>query len=1116
MFRRTLAIFATAAVAASGLLGLQLIASSPTSGGIEAAAAADASAFDPGNLISDENFYNGNAMSAAEVQQFLVSRNTSSSSTALRNYTQATPSMPATQYCSAYSGAGGGESAADIIAKVGQACNFSQKAMLVLLEKEQSLVSMSSPTLGRLAAATGFGCPDTAPCDQSYGGFFYQVYNAARQFQNYKANPYSFNHIPFASNNVLYNPNFSCGSSAVYISNYATAGLYNYTPYQPNQAALNNMYGEGDGCSAYGNRNFWSMYTDWFGDPKGAVSVPWLVKAEGSSQVYFLSEDVRYPVTASKVADFAYALGAVSTVPASTLDKYSTGADVGEILAGPDGAPYYIDDGVFRKVRNWTVAADFGYQQGSDLAKITQEQLDRFNDGGALEKFVQNTSGQIFFIEGTTKREVADIAELGEQGMYIGITKLKDDKIGFLSDGEPFLTGGAIVEKLDGSGKVLLDADLTAHAVPAALSDFSAFKATGRFGPAYAKLSQGDALSAEPLVSDGTATYVHTDGGLLRVPASTYGAANFVSIPAGIISVLGTNGSVTGAHFVQESGSDKINLVVGGERVEFSSKSDAEAEATKRGISSTIYTVPAGTLDGIKTGNGITNGALIKSPSSDTLYVLDGAHLTKVASSELAEAYGFGTNPYVITQASFDRIPIKDAAITTNQFRCGDDAYVASNKQAYKLTPELAAAYGIDFPTLSAQLCGVVPNAGKAMTEFIEDGSGKMFYVHDGEKQHISSPKLVVEFGAVGKVIKVPTSFADQITTGAQLTKLPAGWGEPTETPAPTETATPTPTATATATPEPTATATATPEPTASATPEPTASATAEPTATATPEPTNPSLEPTPTSTDAPGTPEPTETAAPEPAVELTAGEVITNRAGTGTWIVNGDELLQVGSPEVAAQLGLAIENPRSVPDANFAEFGENTSPLYTSAVTVGGVSYIGVDGELVPFATPEYAAAFGLDFALISPEVGAGLTVSATAEPITDRVFGPDGTLYVAKEGVLHPVDPSLATPVVTETTTATAEPTETGAPAATDGTGETPAADGSQDEATATTDPTATATEEPVETPTETPAETAAADAQGDETPTAEPTATSEPTTFQLSRELFSTFRIGEPVAG
>jgi hypothetical protein len=31
------------------------------------------------------------------------------------------------------------------------------------------------------------------------------------------------------------------------------------------QAAINAGYGSGDGCSAYGNRNFWLYYTDWFG-----------------------------------------------------------------------------------------------------------------------------------------------------------------------------------------------------------------------------------------------------------------------------------------------------------------------------------------------------------------------------------------------------------------------------------------------------------------------------------------------------------------------------------------------------------------------------------------------------------------------------------------------------------------------------------------------------------------------------------------------------------------------------------------------------------------------------------------------------------------------------------
>ena len=51
----------------------------------------------------------------------------------------------------------------------------------------------------------------------------------------------------------------NCGTSSVYIQNQATAGLYNYTPYQPNAAALANLYGTGDSCSAYGNRNIKSV-----------------------------------------------------------------------------------------------------------------------------------------------------------------------------------------------------------------------------------------------------------------------------------------------------------------------------------------------------------------------------------------------------------------------------------------------------------------------------------------------------------------------------------------------------------------------------------------------------------------------------------------------------------------------------------------------------------------------------------------------------------------------------------------------------------------------------------------------------------------------------------------
>jgi hypothetical protein len=137
--------------------------------------------------------------------------------------------------------------------------------LLVLLQKEQSLVSDDWPWSIQYRAATGYGCPDTAACDSEYYGFFNQVYNAARQSQRYVKQSHLFNFAGGRTSYVQYNPNAGCGGSNVYIENPATAALYNYTPYQPNQAALNNLYGSGDGCSAYGNRNFWRLFNDWFG-----------------------------------------------------------------------------------------------------------------------------------------------------------------------------------------------------------------------------------------------------------------------------------------------------------------------------------------------------------------------------------------------------------------------------------------------------------------------------------------------------------------------------------------------------------------------------------------------------------------------------------------------------------------------------------------------------------------------------------------------------------------------------------------------------------------------------------------------------------------------------------
>ena len=167
----------------------------------------------------------------------------------------------------------GGLSAAQIIYDAAQEYDINPQVLLVLLQKEQSLVTDNWPWRQQYSKATGYLCPDDAPCDANRADFYKQVAGAAWQFRRYldQTDLYWYT---IGENNVLYHPNTSCGYATVNIENTATIALYLYTPYTPNEAALNNLYGKGDNCSAYGNRNFWTYFTHWFGPTTSGQALP--------------------------------------------------------------------------------------------------------------------------------------------------------------------------------------------------------------------------------------------------------------------------------------------------------------------------------------------------------------------------------------------------------------------------------------------------------------------------------------------------------------------------------------------------------------------------------------------------------------------------------------------------------------------------------------------------------------------------------------------------------------------------------------------------------------------------------------------------------------------------
>lgn len=257
------------------------------------------SEFRPGRIIDDSKFFDSATMSANDIQNFLNSKvpncdiwglqlyspgqtraqysaryGISTPFTCLKDYRSSTPLKAAeTALCNGLT-ASGDDSAAGIIYRVAQSCGINPQVLLVLLQKEQALVTDDWPWPTQYRSATGYGCPDTAPCDSEYYGFFNQVYMAARQFKRYARDPNLFNYRASTNNYILYNPNSACGGTSVYIENQATAGLYNYTPYQPNGSALANLYGTGDSCGAYGNRNFWRLFNDWFGPTIATCDFP--------------------------------------------------------------------------------------------------------------------------------------------------------------------------------------------------------------------------------------------------------------------------------------------------------------------------------------------------------------------------------------------------------------------------------------------------------------------------------------------------------------------------------------------------------------------------------------------------------------------------------------------------------------------------------------------------------------------------------------------------------------------------------------------------------------------------------------------------------------------------
>jgi LysM repeat protein len=335
-------MFLIAAMAAVGVVAVE--------GERSPAEAANAAWFNPGQIISDSAFYNSGSMSVADIQRFLngkvaICRADPTRPGCLKDYKLSTPAVTGvTGRCGSLP-AKNNVSAAEVIYDVAIACGISPKVLLVKLQKEQGLVTSTNPSPRAYEFALGMDCPDTpSGCSAASAGFFWQLYKGAGQLNWYSNPAGSFTWLrpgatisrPYQANNA------SCGSQSFVLENKATAALYYYTPYVPNQTALANLYGVGDVCSAYGNRNFFRDYTDWFGSTIGGS---FLIKGDGPD-VFMIVDETKFRIPTPQLLASLAPLGPVGTVPNAHLDRFTTIGDMSGLARNAvDGSYFFIHNG---------------------------------------------------------------------------------------------------------------------------------------------------------------------------------------------------------------------------------------------------------------------------------------------------------------------------------------------------------------------------------------------------------------------------------------------------------------------------------------------------------------------------------------------------------------------------------------------------------------------------------------------------------------------------------------------------------------------------------------------------------------------------------------------------
>lgn len=297
--------------------------------------------YNPDDIISDRLYYNSSGMSQADVQKFLAGYGSY-----LANY-----------YV-------GQRSAAQIIYEACRSYGLNPKVMLVMLQKEQSLIENSNPTETALRCATGYGS-----CAAKYLGFETQVDSAAWSLGvGYDANKGNYNYDVGRT---------TLTQDLVYVTpaNRATADLFIYNPVAGTEGHN-------------GNYLFWTLWWNrYFGTSFPAGT---LIQQRGQNGVYLVGNDgLKHGFWGSAAFNLTYRPAQVVSVDESDVVGLGSGDPIklrdGALFRAPNGAIYMAQDEQKWGIPDRETLKRLGYNTG-DAAAVNQTEVDLLPKGPLFDK----------------------------------------------------------------------------------------------------------------------------------------------------------------------------------------------------------------------------------------------------------------------------------------------------------------------------------------------------------------------------------------------------------------------------------------------------------------------------------------------------------------------------------------------------------------------------------------------------------------------------------------------------------------------------------------------------------------------------------------------------------